>query len=61
MVRFNLWPWQNALRVWKSAITKKGLSFSNKAIEKGVEYLEIDARDALSEACKKKIYNHTRD
>ena len=54
MVRFNLWPWQNALRVWKSAITKKGLSFSNKAIEKGVEYLEIDARDSLSEACEKK-------
>ena len=59
MVRFNLWPWANSLRVWKAAITKKGLSYSNEAVNIGVLYLQTEVRDALSEVCeKKKIKPH---
>ena len=54
MVRFNLWPWANSLRVWKAAITKKGLSYSNEAVNTGVLYLQTEVGDALSEVCEKK-------
>ncbi|WP_440678080.1 hypothetical protein [Candidatus Pelagibacter sp. HIMB1611] len=57
MVRFNLWTWSNSLRVWKAALKKEELSYSEKAINKGISYLENDVCDALSEACeKKKLY-----
>ena len=59
MVRFNLWTWSNSLRVWKAALKKEELSYSEKAINKGISYLENDVCDALSEACeKKKIINN---
>ena len=36
MVRFNLWTWSNSLRVWKAALKKEELSYSEKAINKGI-------------------------
>ena len=39
MVRFILWAWSNSLRVWKAALTKPKLSFSDESVNNGLDYL----------------------
>ena len=61
MVRFNLWSWGNSLRVWKAAITKKGLSYSNKKVNAAISYLEIEVEDSLITACEEKDIRPRKD
>ena len=61
MVRFNLWSWGNSLRVWKAAITKKGLSYSNKKVNAAISYLEIEVEDSLIIACEEKDIRPRKD
>jgi hypothetical protein len=54
MVRFNLWPWSNSLRIWKAALTKERMTFSEKAEDNGIDYLNNEVCDCITSICRKK-------